>query len=89
LPDVPLVVISHRMVTPAASPREGRWEEMWMEMQLDLVSLTPQSKHVIASTGDHYVHIREPEIVIDAVRDVVEQHRLEGHGRSISPVVHQ
>ena len=89
LPDVPLVVISHRMVTPATSSREGRWEQMWMEMQLDLVALTPRSKHVIASTGDHYVHIREPELVIDAVRDIVEQHRLEGDRRAISSVVHR
>ena len=87
LPDVPLVVISHRMMTPAASPREGRWEEMWMEMQLDLVASTGRSKHVIASTGDHYVHIREPGIVIDAVRDIVEQHRLEGDGRDAGPAV--
>jgi pimeloyl-ACP methyl ester carboxylesterase len=89
LPDVPLVVISHRISTPAASPREGRWEEMWMEMQLDLAALTPQSKHVIASTGDHYVHIREPGLVVDAVRDIVEQHRLEGDGRAVSATVHR
>jgi pimeloyl-ACP methyl ester carboxylesterase len=87
LPDVPLVVISHRMITPAASPREGKWEEMWMEMQLDLVARTQRSKHVIAGTGDHYVHIREPGIVIDAVRDIVDQYRLEGDGRAVGPVV--
>jgi hypothetical protein len=62
---------------------------MWMEMQLDLAALTPQSKHVIASTGDHYVHIREPEIVVDAVRDIVEQHRLEGDGPAVSAIVHR
>jgi pimeloyl-ACP methyl ester carboxylesterase len=89
LPDVPLVVISHRMATPAATPRQGRWEEMWMEMQLDLVALTQRSKHVIASTGDHYVHVREPGLVIDAVRDIVDQHRLEGDGRAVGPAVHR
>jgi pimeloyl-ACP methyl ester carboxylesterase len=79
LPDVPLVVISHRMLTPAASPREGQWEKMWMEMQLDLAARTRQSRHVIASTSDHYVHIREPAIIIDAVRGVVEQYRRENN----------
>jgi pimeloyl-ACP methyl ester carboxylesterase len=80
LPDVPLVVISHRLISPALSPREGEWEEMWMEMQLDLAALTQRSRHVIASTGDHYVHIREPAVVIDAVRNIVDQHRREDDG---------
>ncbi|MEX2495184.1 MAG: alpha/beta hydrolase [Woeseia sp.] len=84
LPDVPLVVISHRVTGPAASTRHERWEHMWMDMQLDLATRTPRSRHVIAATADHYVHILEPEIVIDAVRAVVEQHRLEANQRAAS-----
>lgn len=80
LPDVPLVVISHRVMRPAASTRDTRLAEMWMEMQLDLVALTSRSEHLIASTDDHYVHIREPVIVIDAVRGLVERHRRDGDG---------
>jgi pimeloyl-ACP methyl ester carboxylesterase len=75
LPDVPLVVISHRVTTPAASTRDARLADSWMEMQLELATRTRHSKHVIAATDDHYVHIREPETVIHAVREVVEQYR--------------
>lgn len=75
LPDAPLVVISHRVITPAASARAGRLADMWMEMQLELATRSRHSRHVIAGTDDHYVHIREPQTVIDAVRSVVEQHR--------------
>lgn len=75
LPDVPLVVISHRLVTPTAATREGRFEQTWMELQQELATLTPHSQHVIATTGDHYIHIAEPQTVIDAVHRVVEQHR--------------
>jgi pimeloyl-ACP methyl ester carboxylesterase len=75
LPDVPLVVISHRVPAPSAATRDGLLEQMWMEMQLDLAALTSQSRHLIASTDDHYVHVREPELVIDAVRGVVDQYR--------------
>lgn len=89
LPDVPLVVISHRVITPAASTREGRLADMWMEMQLELAALTRHSKHVIAATDDHYVHIREPETVIDAVRGVVEQYRRQGDGEATGPVSHR
>ena len=75
LPDVPLVVISHRLTTPAALTREGQFEQTWMELQQELAALTRRSQHVIATTEDHHVHIVEPETVIDAVRGVVEQHR--------------
>jgi pimeloyl-ACP methyl ester carboxylesterase len=77
IPDVPLVVISHRVIPPATATRKSRLAETWMALQLELVSLSRQSRHVIAGTDDHYVHVREPELVIDAVRSIVEQHRLE------------
>jgi pimeloyl-ACP methyl ester carboxylesterase len=81
-PDVPLVVISHREIPTAEPARERRLAEAWMEMQLDLAALTRRSSHVIAGTEDHYVHVREPETVIDAVRSVVEQHRELGRTTS-------
>lgn len=74
-PDVPLVVISHREVPGARAARDRQLAEMWMAMQIDLAALTRRSSHVIAKTEDHYVHVREPETVIGAVRSVVEQHR--------------
>jgi pimeloyl-ACP methyl ester carboxylesterase len=89
LPNVPLVVISHRVMLPAASNRERRLAEMWMEMQLELAALTRRSRHVVAATDDHYVHIREPETVIDAVRSVVEQHRREGDGETSGRGIHR
>lgn len=82
LPDVPLVVISHRLKTPAASPREGRLEDAWMQMQLEMAAGSRHSRHVIAATDDHYVHIREPDTVIEAVREVVERYRRERGGES-------
>jgi pimeloyl-ACP methyl ester carboxylesterase len=75
LPDVPMVVISHRLVAPADATREGHFEKTWMELQQELAALTRQSQHVIATTGDHHIHIAEPQTVIDAVRGVVEQYR--------------
>ena len=75
LPDVPLVVISHRLMTPSAFTREGQFEQTWMELQQELAALTRRSQHVIATTGDHNIHITEPETVIEAVRGVVQQHR--------------
>ncbi|MEX2122915.1 MAG: alpha/beta hydrolase [Woeseia sp.] len=89
MPDVPLVVISHRVFPPVTANRESRLADMWMEMQLELAALTRRSRHVVAATDDHYVHIREPGIVIDAVRSVVEQHRREGDGETGGRGTHQ
>lgn len=82
LPDVPLVVISHRELPARASPRDAILASSWMDMQRDLLALTTRSRHVIAASDDHYVHIREPRLVVDAVRSVVEQHRRERDGRA-------
>lgn len=44
-------------------------------MQRELAALSTNSKHVIADNSTHYIHEDEPEIVIDAVRWVVEEAR--------------
>jgi pimeloyl-ACP methyl ester carboxylesterase len=76
LPDVPLVVISHRIKRDDTASG-ATFGEIWMELQRDLATRSPRSRHVIAGTGQHYVHVYEPDTVIDAVRDVVEQYRIE------------
>ena len=89
LPDVPLVVISHRLVTPAESTRAGRFEQTWMEMQQELAARIPGSRHVIAATDDHYIHIREPQTVVHAVQGIVERHRRDSAGVAGAPLAHR
>lgn len=76
LPDVPLVVVSHRVLPTDEAGFEADMAAAWMEMQVELAALAPRSTHVIAATDDHYVHVREPDVVIDAVQKVVEEHRI-------------
>ena len=40
-------------------------------MQADLVTLSPQGAHVVADESDHYVHLQQPDVVIDAIQTVV------------------
>ena len=92
LPDVPLVVISHRLVTSAESGREDGFEETWMEMQQELAARIPGSRHVIAATDDHYIHIREPGTVVEAVQGIVERHRRDraaGAGAPLASARHR
>lgn len=76
LPDVPLVVISHRVTEGEGTDLEDMLATTWMALQRELATRSSRSKHVIAATGDHYVQIREPGTVIAAVQEVVEKHRI-------------
>lgn len=77
LGDMPLVVLSARIASEHL-PRSLSPEDMnrvWMETQVDLAKLSSNSRHVIAKNSSHYIHIDRPELVIEAVRHVVEQAR--------------
>ena len=72
LPDIPLTVLSaHTQYEPWGIPIDEA-DKYWMELQADLASRVPNSTHIVSETGGHSLHIDEPELVIDAIRQVVE-----------------
>lgn len=72
LGDVPLAVLTAASDDNPAFRNEGV-REAWFEMQGELAALSTNSEHVIAEKSTHYIQEDEPEIVIDAIRWVVEQ----------------
>ncbi len=86
LPDVPLAIITRgRRVWPD-NAQGNRMEQLWSELQCDLFLLSPswrrergESVHRIAFHSGHYVHLEEPQIVIDSVRAQVRLWRAH-HG---------
>jgi pimeloyl-ACP methyl ester carboxylesterase len=50
-------------------------ERIWQETQEKLVKLVPGAKHVIATKSGHYIQTMQPDLVIDAVRQVVDAAR--------------
>ena len=78
LPDVPLIVISHRVREDGASVRR---DKLWMDMQQELAKRTSRSQLVIADTDDHYVQLAEPGLVVAAIRTVLAETRI-GSGRT-------
>ena len=46
-------------------------EETWLNYQNDLVSLSDYSKHLIASDSSHYIQKDKPQVVIDAIKEIV------------------
>jgi pimeloyl-ACP methyl ester carboxylesterase len=72
LPDVPLVVISHRVRTDGVSARK---DKLWMDMQQELATRTSRAQLVVADTDDHYVQLSEPGLVVEAIRTVLAESR--------------
>ena len=71
LSDIPLVVLTRG--------RELNPLDPWLKFQNDLAALSSHSKHIIAAKSGHLILLDQPELVIDAVRQVVEDVRDRQH----------
>lgn len=78
LGDIPLVVLSHDpdkssadLPSDLAKPTNAAWEKM----QEELSHLSTRGTQVIAKNSSHYIQTDRPDVVLDAVRSVVEQVR--------------
>jgi pimeloyl-ACP methyl ester carboxylesterase len=74
-PPVPLVVLTHGQADdpserPPGWPMEEE-ERIWRELHAALVRLAPGGRHVIAEGSGHDIHQEQPELVVDAIRQVV------------------
>jgi pimeloyl-ACP methyl ester carboxylesterase len=61
LGQIPLVVI-----TAASQPEACRAEHR------SIAALSTRGRHVVATMGGHWIHLDEPELVVQAIREVVE-----------------
>jgi pimeloyl-ACP methyl ester carboxylesterase len=48
---------------------------VWRNLQEQLVRLSPQGQQVIAENSHHYVHHDQPEVVVEAIRGMVDSAR--------------
>ena len=58
---------------PADFP--GALNKAWHAAQDALATLAPNAKHKIATKSSHYIQVQEPQLVIDAIKQVVEAGR--------------
>ena len=66
-PDKPQPALPEDLVKPAS--------DAWQQMQDDLARLSTHSTHVIAKNSGHFIQFDRPDIVIEAVRKIVDQAR--------------
>jgi len=61
------------VITSAEPDHRWRARPAWVRLQAELAALSSDSRHVYASRAGHYVHLDEPELVVQAVRDLVNR----------------
>lgn len=54
-------------------------EEAWLASQNQLALLVPNAKHVIAKKSSHYIQATQPQLIIDAIKEMVKSLRINSH----------
>jgi pimeloyl-ACP methyl ester carboxylesterase len=62
--DIPVVVFS-------AGARDPRWREA----DRRLANASASGRHIMSPKGGHWVHLDEPQLVVDAIHDVIRRYR--------------
>ena len=78
LGDIPLIVLTAEKSQDIEALRAKpvvyeQTQIVWQALQNELVSLSTNSMHVIAEGSGHFIHLDRPELVIAAIRQVVDQ----------------
>ena len=86
LGDMPLVVLSRGLTQmstgPGVSAEDVEGYRVTEEaMQAELAALSTKGKRIIAEDCGHHIHVEQPQLVIDTVREVVETVRGESRSK--------
>jgi pimeloyl-ACP methyl ester carboxylesterase len=77
--DIPLIVLTAAKSQPnPAGPLAflaPKFEQIRQELQQNLVHRSPRGKQIIATKSGHYIQHDEPELVVSAIREVIEATR--------------
>ncbi|MCB2426612.1 alpha/beta fold hydrolase [Methylophaga pinxianii] len=73
LPTVPLIVISRGKPEWFGDIGQQQREKTWIDLQQDLSRLSPISTHMFANRSGHAIPHEQPEIIIEAIEQVLTQ----------------
>jgi pimeloyl-ACP methyl ester carboxylesterase len=74
LGDLPLVVLSHEVCEGCGTTPEmvAQVEQVHQQLQAELAAQSARGRHAVASGSGHHIPRDRPDLVIEAVREVVE-----------------
>ena len=70
LPDVPVILLTGTKKNPEF-PGNPLEQDLKLELHNELLTKIPGGKHVLAPDSRHYIQNDSPQLVIDAIRDIV------------------
>ena len=47
--------------------------DLWLRLQKDLLTLSSNSTHVLAPDSGHFIQLEQPELVVEAIREMVSK----------------
>jgi pimeloyl-ACP methyl ester carboxylesterase len=68
---MPLVVLAHGHPEDPGAPFVAQDERLWRQLQRELAHLVPGGRLVVATNGGHDIQHQQPDLVLNAIRDVV------------------
>jgi pimeloyl-ACP methyl ester carboxylesterase len=72
LGQLPLVVVSRGRAEPGMdTDTSAQTEQIWKTMQLELSALSSHGRRIVALDSGHGVQLDKPQVVIDAIREVL------------------
>ncbi len=77
LGDKPLVVLTHGKLGELGAKDSD--ERAWVEMQEELARLSSNSEHIFVEKSGHRIVLDQPEAVVEAIQQVVENARRRKH----------
>lgn len=72
LPNVPVILLTGTKKNPEF-PGNPLEQDLKLELHNELLARIPGSKHVLAPDSRHYIQNDSPQLVINAVRDIVDR----------------
>jgi len=69
---MPLVVLAHGRPEDPGAPFVEQDERLWRQLQRELAHLVPGGRLVVATNSGHDIQHQQPELVLDAIGDVVQ-----------------
>lgn len=75
IPDVPLIIVTRGKPEWYGDLTQDEREKDWVNLQHELYKLAPNSKHMFAHKSGHNIPLEQPEIIVDALTEVLQQTR--------------
>lgn len=79
---MPVFVVSRGKRVWPQDKRGDALENLWLEMQSELATLSPNSAHIVARDSGHQIHLDQPKLIAYAIAVLTDIHRLH-HAKGI------